>query len=74
AARTDGRPLVICDLGLPRNVDPAAGRLPGVHVVDIEGLRGDAETQAAENDTNAARSIVAAELADYLTHQRQAEV
>nr|WP_223205183.1 glutamyl-tRNA reductase [Gordonia jinghuaiqii] len=74
--RTQGRPmpLVICDLGLPRNVDPAAGRLPGVHVVDIEGLRGDSATQAAENDTLAARSIVAAELADYLTHQRQAEV
>lgn len=67
-------PLVICDLGLPRNVDPAAARLPGVHIVDIEGLRGDSETQAAENDTLAARSIVAAELADYLTHQRQAEV
>ncbi|MEE3853466.1 glutamyl-tRNA reductase [Gordonia sp. LSe1-13] len=74
AARTAAGPLVICDLGLPRNVDPAAGRLPGVHVVDIEGLRGDSETQAAENDTSAARSIVAAELADYLTHQRQAEV
>ncbi|MDY6809009.1 MAG: glutamyl-tRNA reductase [Actinomycetota bacterium] len=74
ATRTDSRPLVICDLGLPRNVDPAAGRLPRVHVVDIEGLRGDAETQAADNDTSAARSIVAAELADYLTHQRQAEV
>ncbi|MAU84496.1 glutamyl-tRNA reductase [Gordonia sp. Z-3] len=74
AARSDHRPLVICDLGLPRNVDPAAGRLPRVHVVDIEGLRGDSETQAAENDTSAARSIVAAELADYLTHQRQAEV
>ncbi|GAB83526.1 glutamyl-tRNA reductase [Gordonia rubripertincta] len=70
----DTTPMVICDLGLPRNVDPAAARLPGVHVVDIEGLRGDSETQAAENDTLAARSIVAAELADYLTHQRQAEV
>ncbi|WP_439031772.1 glutamyl-tRNA reductase [Gordonia terrae] len=75
AARdTNLAPLVICDLGLPRNVDPAAARLPGVHIVDIEGLRGDSETQAAENDTLAARSIVAAELADYLTHQRQAEV
>jgi len=72
--KNDSSPLVICDLGLPRNVDPAAARLPGVHVVDIEGLRGDSATQAAENDTLAARSIVAAELADYLTHQRQAEV
>lgn len=74
AARTTKRPLVICDLGLPRNVDPAAARLPGVHVVDIEGLRGDSATQAAEKDAGAARSIVSAELADYLTSQRQAEV
>ncbi|GGF22353.1 glutamyl-tRNA reductase [Williamsia phyllosphaerae] len=74
AARTQSTPLVICDLGLPRNVDPAAARLPGVHIVDIEGLRGDGATQAAAADTAAARDIVAGELADYLTHQRQAEV
>ncbi|GAA1479634.1 glutamyl-tRNA reductase [Gordonia sinesedis] len=75
AARAGGRPpLVICDLGLPRNVDPAAARLPGVHVVDIESLRGDSATRAAEDDTVAARAIVSAELADYLAAQRQAEV
>ncbi len=74
AARTQSTPLVICDLGLPRNVDPAAARLPGVHIVDIEGLRGEGATQAAAADTAAAREIVAGELADYLTHQRQAEV
>ena len=73
-ARRSAAPLVICDLGLPRNVDPAAAGLPGVHIVDIEGLRGDSETKAAEDDAIAARSIVAAELAGYLTVQRQAEV
>lgn len=74
AARTASEPLVICDLGLPRNVDPAAARLPGVHVVDIESLRDAAESKAAEGDALAARSIVAKELAEYLTSQRQAEV
>ena len=74
AARTSTTPLVICELGLPRNVDPAAARLPGVHIVDIAGLRDDEATRAAENDALAARSIVAAELTDYLTLQRQAEV
>ncbi len=74
AARTASTPLVICDLGLPRNVDPAAGRLPGVELIDIEGLRGDSQTQAAETDIVGARSIVAAELADYLAAQRRAEV
>lgn len=72
--RTNPAPLMICDLGLPRDVDPAAARLPGVHVVDIEGLRGDAQAQAALSDAAAAMSIVTAELADYLAAQRQAEV
>ncbi|WP_020107822.1 glutamyl-tRNA reductase [Nocardia sp. 348MFTsu5.1] len=74
AKRTARSPLVICDLGLPRNVDPAAGRLPNVHIIDIEGLRGDEATKAADADETAAREIVLAELADYMTNQRQAEV
>ena len=36
--RRAGRPLVIVDLSLPRNVDPAAGGLPGVQLVDLEDL------------------------------------
>lgn len=36
--RRNGRPLVIVDLSLPRNVDPAAGRLPGVRLLDLEDL------------------------------------
>ncbi|MFT3661135.1 MAG: glutamyl-tRNA reductase [Gordonia sp. (in: high G+C Gram-positive bacteria)] len=67
-------PLMICDLGLPRNVDPVAGQLPGVHIVDIESLRGDSATRAAADDAEAARSIVATELAGYLAAQRQAQV
>ncbi|WP_026917403.1 glutamyl-tRNA reductase [Gordonia shandongensis] len=74
AARTNPAPLMICDLGLPRDVDPAAARLPNVHIIDIEGLRGDEQTRAAEADALAARAIVASELADYLSVQRQAEV
>ncbi|MFC0316306.1 glutamyl-tRNA reductase [Gordonia phosphorivorans] len=67
-------PLMICDLGLPRNVDPAAARLPGAHVIDIESLRGDSGARAAADDTAAASAIVAGELAGYLSAQRQAEV
>lgn len=37
-ARRDGRPLVIVDLSLPRNVDPAAGRVAGVRLLDLEDL------------------------------------
>ncbi|MBM7365981.1 glutamyl-tRNA reductase [Gordonia hydrophobica] len=72
--RTNTAPLMICDLGLPRDVDPAAGRLPAVHIIDIEGLRGDEKARAAEADTLAARTIVSGELSEYLSVQRQAEV
>ena len=43
AAATGGRstPLLVLDLAVPRDVDPAAGELPGVVLVDIAGL-GDA--------------------------------
>jgi glutamyl-tRNA reductase len=33
-----GRPRLVIDLGVPRNVDPAAGRVPGVQLVDLSGL------------------------------------
>ncbi|MEJ9077374.1 MULTISPECIES: glutamyl-tRNA reductase [Gordonia] len=72
--RTNPAPLMFCDLGIPRDVDPVVAALPGVHVINIEGLRDDEETKAAQDDAVAARGIVAAELSDYLAAQRQAEV
>ena len=38
-ARADGRPLAVCDLGLPRDVDPGVAALPGVTVVDLVALQ-----------------------------------
>ena len=35
----DGRPLAVCDLGLPRDVDPGVAALPGVTVVDLVTLQ-----------------------------------
>ncbi len=73
ARRAEGRPLVICDLGLPRDVEHAVAGLPGVTVIDMETLQRDtASTATAEADR--AREIVAAELAAYLAGQRLAEV
>ncbi|MGZ4555933.1 MAG: glutamyl-tRNA reductase, partial [Mycobacteriaceae bacterium] len=75
AARPAGRgPLVICDLGLPRDVEPAVADLPGVVLVGLEALQSAPEATAAATDTGAARAIVAAELAIYLAGQRAAEV
>uniref|UniRef100_UPI00245559CE glutamyl-tRNA reductase n=1 Tax=Nocardia neocaledoniensis TaxID=236511 RepID=UPI00245559CE len=41
------RPLVFCDLGLPRDVEHAVAGLPGVAVIDIESLQRDPAAGAA---------------------------
>ncbi|HYM68872.1 MAG TPA: glutamyl-tRNA reductase, partial [bacterium] len=38
ACRARATALVLIDIAVPRNVDPAAGRLPGVHLYDIDDL------------------------------------
>lgn len=72
--RPEHRQLVICDLGMPRDVDPAIAGLPGVYVVDMERIQREPSARAAASDADAARSIVAAEVANYLAGQRMAEV
>jgi glutamyl-tRNA reductase len=66
--------LVMCDLGMPRDIDPAVAGLPGVFVVDMDRIQRDPSARAAASDADAARKIVAAEVAIYLTGQRMAEV
>jgi glutamyl-tRNA reductase len=66
--------MVICDLGMPRDVDAAVAGLPGVLVVDMERIQRDPSARAAADDAEAARKIVAAEVAQYLSSQRMAEV
>lgn len=68
------RPLIVCDLGMPRDVDPAVSGLPGVWVVDMDRIQREPTARAASADAEAARSIVATELATYLAGQRMAEV
>ena len=67
-------PLVFCDLGMPRDVDPAVAGLPGVAVVDMERVQREPSAKAAAADADSARRIVAAEVAAYLANQRMAEV
>ena len=38
-AERNGRPLLIVDIAVPRDVDPAVGDLPGVTLLDINDLR-----------------------------------
>lgn len=76
AAQRDeqAEPLVFCDLGMPRDVDPAVAGLPGVAVVDMDRVQREPSAKAAAADADAARRIVAAEVAAYLANQRVAEV
>jgi glutamyl-tRNA reductase len=74
AARDGDRPLVMCDLGMPRDIDLAVAGLPGVHVIDMDRIQREPTARAAASDAEAARAIVAAEVANYLAGQRMAEV
>jgi glutamyl-tRNA reductase len=67
-------PLVLCDLGMPRDIDAAVAGLPGVCVIDMERLQREPAARAAAAHTDSAREIVAAEVAAYLAGQRMAEV
>ncbi len=66
--------LIVCDLGMPRDVDPAVAGLPGVHLIDMDRIQREPSARAAASDAEAARAIVAAEVANYLAGQRMAEV
>jgi glutamyl-tRNA reductase len=74
AGRPEHQQLVICDLGMPRDVHPAVAGLPGVWMVDMERVQREPSARAAAADTESAHHIVAAEVARYLTDQRVAEV
>ena len=68
-AARDGRPLVVLDLALPRDVDPAVALLPDVHYVDLEVLRSSG-AMVSDDEIDAADQIVTAELAAYLANQQ----
>ena len=65
---------MVCDLGMPRDVDPAVAGLPGVAVIDMDRIQREPAARAASADADAARQIVATEVATYLAGQRMAEV
>ncbi|RJQ78071.1 glutamyl-tRNA reductase [Pseudonocardiaceae bacterium YIM PH 21723] len=76
AAAIDGRtaPLVICDLGLPKDVDAAVEGLAGALLIDLTTLQRRLSDAPSGVDTQAAVTIVAEELRAYFAAQRSAEV
>jgi len=74
AARPAGRrPLVLCDLAVPRDVEPAVAELPGVVLIDLERLAA-RRSGAATREVAAAEKIVAAEATAVAGALRDTEV
>jgi glutamyl-tRNA reductase len=77
-----GRPLLVLDLAVPKDVDHAVARIPGVTVVDIERLRREVadatDPQTAgytvAEDVQAAHSIVDEEVRTFLAWERSSDV
>ncbi|MGH9244997.1 MAG: glutamyl-tRNA reductase [Acidimicrobiales bacterium] len=65
--RRHGRPFLIVDVAVPRDVDPAAGRRPGVTLLDMNDLRAfvDTNLQGRRREAERARSILGHELERY---------
>lgn len=68
------RPLVVLDLALPRDVAPGVRDVPGVTVVDLEGLAETLESGEHAADVEATRVIVADEVKEFISWQRGASV
>ncbi len=62
--RRRARPLLIIDLAVPRDVDPALGELPGITLVDVDGLQAVVERNLAmrHNTRQAAERLIAEEV------------
>jgi glutamyl-tRNA reductase len=75
--RRDGRPQVVIDLALPRDVEPVeswTSPVEGVTLVDLQQLGGLLEGRAASSEVALVRALVTAEVADYLTRRMQQSV
>jgi glutamyl-tRNA reductase len=66
-------PLMVVDLGVPRNVDPAVGVLDGVTLLDMDALSASVARALGErqDEAVAASAIVADEVERYRTASRQ---
>jgi glutamyl-tRNA reductase len=66
--RRRGRPLLMMDVAVPRDVDPSVGRLPGVTLLDMDDLRSFAESGMAgrRHEVARVRALIAEELERYL--------
>lgn len=78
--RPRSKPLVLCDLGMPRDVDPSVGDIADVRIVDLETVREQLDAAAGPAGSSSAKHIAQAsgivldEVRKFLAEQRSAEV
>ncbi|WP_030903290.1 glutamyl-tRNA reductase [Streptomyces sp. NRRL S-515] len=66
--------LALLDLAMPRDIDAAVHRIPGVRLVDIESLAEASADAPMAADVDAVRAIVAQEVAAFGAAQRAAHI
>ncbi|MFB6581063.1 glutamyl-tRNA reductase [Streptomyces sp. NPDC056402] len=66
--------LALLDLAMPRDIDAAVHRIPGVRLVDIESLAEASADAPMAADIDAVRGIVAQEVAAFGAAQRAAHI
>ncbi len=68
------RQLMVVDLALPHDVEPAAGDLPGVTLINLATLSEELRDTEGEVAVSGVRAIVAQELSAFLAARRAASV
>ncbi|CAA9223535.1 MAG: Glutamyl-tRNA reductase [uncultured Acidimicrobiales bacterium] len=76
-ADRQGRPLLVIDVAVPRDVDPSAAELPGVDLLDMDDLRAFADAGLAERrkEVSTVRDLIDEEVQRYralVTHRQAA--
>jgi glutamyl-tRNA reductase len=74
--RRRNRPMFFIDIAVPRDVDPAMGKLEGIFVYDIDDLQHVAAAHMAERSREAgdAEALIAAEVERFQQRQRTVNV
>ncbi|MET9620063.1 MULTISPECIES: glutamyl-tRNA reductase [unclassified Streptomyces] len=74
AMRGRTAPLALLDLAMPRDIDAAVHRMPGVRLVDIESLAEASADAPMAADVDQVRAIVSDEVAAFGAAQRAAHI
>ena len=71
-----GRPLCLIDIGVPRDVEPEAGKVADIYLYDIDALQAQASEHRAEREEEAAEAeaVVEEELARFVKRWRSRQL